>query len=74
MFSSRAHKMKILIHKLHFTTVTHFAVLEGFIFPFFFLSLFFSMSHPPYKPLSHRDGGALWAAVYGVAQSWTRLK
>ena len=21
-----------------------------------------------------RDGGALWAAVYGVAQSWTRLK
>ena len=21
-----------------------------------------------------RDGGALWAAVYGVSQSWTRLK
>ena len=21
-----------------------------------------------------RDGGAGWAAVYGVAQSWTRLK
>ena len=21
-----------------------------------------------------RDGGASWAAVYGVAQSWTRLK
>ena len=21
-----------------------------------------------------RDGGARWAAVYGVAQSWTRLK
>ena len=21
-----------------------------------------------------RDGGACWAAVYGVAQSWTRLK
>ena len=21
-----------------------------------------------------RDGGALWIAVYGVAQSWTRLK
>ena len=21
-----------------------------------------------------RDGGALWAAVYGVAQSWTQLK
>ena len=23
---------------------------------------------------NHRDGGAWWAAVYGVAQSWTRLK
>ena len=21
-----------------------------------------------------RDGGAWWAAIYGVAQSWTRLK
>jgi len=21
-----------------------------------------------------RDGGAWWAAVYGVAQSWTRMK
>ena len=21
-----------------------------------------------------RDGGAWWAAVYGVAKSWTRLK
>ena len=21
-----------------------------------------------------RDGGALWAAIYGVTQSWTRLK
>ena len=21
-----------------------------------------------------KDGGAWWAAVYGVAQSWTRLK
>ena len=32
------------------------------------------------NPLQHsclenpRDGGAWWAAVYGVAQSWTRLK
>ena len=24
--------------------------------------------------LNPRDGGAWWAAVYGVAQSWTRLK
>ena len=23
---------------------------------------------------SHMDRGAWWAAVYGVAQSWTRLK
>ena len=32
------------------------------------------------NPLQHsclenpRDGGAWWAAIYGVAQSWTRLK
>ena len=25
-------------------------------------------------PENPRDGGALWAAVYAVAQSWTRLK
>ena len=24
-------------------------------------------------PENPRDGGAWWAAVYGVAQSWTRL-
>ena len=23
---------------------------------------------------NHREGGAWWAAVYGVAQNWTRLK
>ena len=23
---------------------------------------------------NHRDGGACWAAVYGVTQSWTRLR
>ena len=23
---------------------------------------------------NRRDGGAWWAAIYGVAQSWTRLK
>ena len=29
----------------------------------------------PDSPLENpRDGGAWWAAIYGVAQSWTRLK
>ena len=29
---------------------------------------------PVFLPGESRDGGAWWAAVYGVAQSWTRLK
>ena len=29
---------------------------------------------PVFLPREPRDGGASWAAVYGVAQSWTRLK
>ena len=29
---------------------------------------------PVFLPENPRDGGAWWAAVYGVAQSWTRLK
>ena len=29
---------------------------------------------PVFLPGNPRDGGAWWAAVYGVAQSWTRLK
>ena len=38
------------------------------------------MGNRPYIPLQYsslenpRDGGAWWAAVYGVALSWTRLK
>ena len=27
-----------------------------------------------FLPENPRDGGAWWAAVYGDAQSWTRLK
>ena len=27
-----------------------------------------------FRPENPRDGGAWWAAIYGVAQSWTRLK
>ena len=27
-----------------------------------------------YSGVLARDGGAWWAAVYGVAQSWTRLR
>ena len=29
---------------------------------------------PVFLPENPRDGGAWWAAVYGVTQSWTRLK
>ena len=29
---------------------------------------------PAFLPGESQDGGAWWAAVYGVAQSWTRLK
>ena len=29
---------------------------------------------PVFLPGECRDGGVWWAAVYGVAQSWTRLK
>ena len=29
---------------------------------------------PAFLPGESRDGGAWWAAIYGVAQSWTRLK
>ena len=29
---------------------------------------------PAFLPWESRDGGAWWAAVYGVTQSWTRLK
>ena len=44
------------------------------------LSQFSSFNHPLYNPLQYsclenpRDGGASWAAIYGVAQSRTRLK
>ena len=29
---------------------------------------------PVFLPGESWDGGAWWAAIYGVAQSWTRLK
>ena len=41
--------------------------LSDFTFAFHFLALEKEMKNP-------RDGGAWWAAVYGVAQSQTRLK
>ena len=41
----------------------------------FHLALLFSLSSTPvFLPGESRDGRAWWAAVYGVAQSWTRLK
>ena len=40
--------------------------LSDFTFTFHFPAL--------EKEMNPRDGGAWWAAVYGVTQSWTRLK
>ena len=37
-------------------------------------SLFTILNAAIMFPENPRDGGAWWAAVYGVAQSWTRLK
>ena len=52
-----------------------------FIYDIIHVSRPFSQIIPPYgNPLqcscleNPRDGGAWWAAIYGVAQSWTRLK
>ena len=44
------------------------------------LSMFLKFTHGNGTPLQYSclenpmDGGAWWAAVYGVAQSWTRLR
>ena len=46
----------------------------------FFLTFYFVLGYSRLNPLqcscleNPRDGGAWWAAVYGVAQSQTRLK
>ena len=53
--------------------------LEG-NFAYLMLSLITNLGEGTDNPLqcswleNPRDGGAWWAAVYGVAQSWTRLK
>ena len=41
-----------------------------------YMFLILNYSNPLQYPCLEdpRDGGAWWAAVYGVAQSWTRLK
>ena len=69
----------------HITNSHWLSILDGnvYIFPYDILNL----SHPLLprgegngNPLQcsclkdPRDGGAWWAAVYGVAQSWTQLK
>ena len=49
-------------------------------FPIFYLKSTVSPDYTRPGPLqcscleNPRDGGACWAAIYGVAQSWTRLK
>ena len=48
--------------------------MEVFCF-LFFLMILISLNPLQCSCLENpRDGVALWAAVYGVVQSWTRLK
>ena len=49
--------------------------LSDFTFTFHFYALEKEMAtHSSVLAWRIRDGGAWWAAVYGAAQSWTRLK
>ena len=50
--------------------------LSDFTFTFHFHALEKEMANPLQCSCleNPRDGGAWWAAVYGVAQSWTQLK
>ena len=49
--------------------------LSDFTFTFHFHTLEKDMATHSCSCLENpRDGGAWWAAVYGVTQSWTRLK
>ena len=49
--------------------------LSDFPFTFHFHSLEKEMAtHTAFFLENPKDGGAWWAAVYGVAQGWTRLK
>ena len=49
--------------------------LSDFTFTFHFYALEKEMAtHSNVLAGESQDRGALWAAVYGVAQSWTRLK
>ena len=49
--------------------------LSDFTFTFHFHALEKEMATHSCSCLENpRDGGAWWAAIYGVAQSWTRLK
>ena len=49
-------------------------LLSDFTFTFHFHALEKEMATHSSVLENPRDGGAWWAAVYGVAQSWTRLK
>ena len=50
-------------HGFTFTFTFHFHALEEEM-----------ATHSSVLAWRTRDGGAWWAAIYGVAQSWTRLK
>ena len=51
-------------------------LLQTILFYFYYLYSILSFGNPPqYSCLENpRNRGAWWAAVYGVAQSWTQLK
>ena len=50
-------------------------LLSDFTFTFHFHALEKEMATTPvFLPGESQRQGAWWAAVYGVAQSWTRLK
>ena len=55
-------------------------ISSGISFPYISYGLILNLGEESGSPLqcscreSPRDGGAWWAAIYGVAQSWTRLK
>ena len=53
--------------------VRHDRVISVSLFPFMHWRRKWQPT-PVFLPGESRDGGAWWAAVYGVTQSWTRLK
>ena len=75
MLSSNLQAQAISHHHVYFPKTSRSSI-RGFLSPFKSLAPGEGNGNPlQYSCLENpRDGGAWWAAVYGVAQSWTRLK